>query len=78
MDRFDLVSRNLKVKHLICADLAELNQSVTCDNDKEFPFGVMPMLSFGNAGFGDIHAELTTFLGFEQLGKATSIVAIHF
>ena len=77
MDCFNLISRNFKIQHFICADLAFLNQSVTGNNDKEFPLGMMPMLSFRDAGFRDIYAELSAFLGFLKLCKATSIVAIH-
>lgn len=36
------------------------------------------MLTFGNARLGNIHADLPTFFGFEQLGKTAARVQVHF
>lgn len=38
----------------------------------------MPVLTFGNARLGNIHADLPTFFGFEQLGKTAARVQVHF
>lgn len=38
----------------------------------------MPVLTFGNAGLGNIHADLPTFFGFEQLGKTAARVKFIF
>ena len=35
------------------------DQPVSEDNYKEFPLGIMPMLSFSHPGFTDIYRELT-------------------
>lgn len=56
---FDFVSRNLKGYFFVCVNIALLNQRSTADNDEKLPFGIVPMLSLGDTGLGDIDRELT-------------------
>ena len=55
-----IVEDRIRLAVLVNTLLAELDETVTCHNDKLFPFGVVPMLTFGNAWLGDIDAYLTT------------------
>ena len=50
VNRLNLIARNLKIKHLIAADFAHLNKSLTRNHNKEFPLCVVPVLAFCNAG----------------------------
>ena len=77
VDGLDLVARYLKADFLICVDVALLDQRATADDDEELPLGVMPMLTLGDAGLRDIHAELSVIVGFQKLGKRAAIVAVH-
>lgn len=54
-----------------------LDEAVAFDYDELFPFGVVPMLAFGDAGFGDIDADLSAFGGVEQFSEAASCVLVH-
>ena len=78
MYSLNLISGNLKIKNFISADLTLTDKSVSADDDEEFPLSVMPMLTLGNSGLGDIHAELTAAFGSQKLGEATSRILIHF
>lgn len=59
IDCLDLIPAYFKFNHLSGINIALLNQTVTVDNDELFPFAVMPVLTFGDAGFSDIDAHLT-------------------
>ena len=50
-DTLDFVATYFIVQHFVCAFLAELDESVTCNNDKLFPLGIVPMLTFSNTWF---------------------------
>ena len=56
---FDFVAGNLKGYLFIGVNIALLNQSTSTDDDEELPFGIVPVLSLGDAGLADIHAELS-------------------
>ena len=77
-DRLYLVATYFIVQHFVCAFLAELDESVTCHNDKLFPFGIVPMLTFSDTRLGDIDAYLTTVEGVNQFCERSTRVNIHF
>ena len=56
---FYLVATYFELYHLVGAYLAFLYKSVTTHHYKELPFAVVPMLSFGDAGFRDVYAHLS-------------------
>ena len=47
------------------------------DHDKQFPLGVVPVLSLGNARAADVDRHLTAIGGVYQLGKGTTVVHVH-
>ena len=49
MYRLDFFARNLEFQNLVCTYFSLLYQSVSADNYEKLPFGIMPMLAFGNA-----------------------------
>ena len=53
---FDLIPAYFEFNHLSGVNITLLNQAVTVNDNKLLPFGVVPMLTFGDAGFGDIDA----------------------
>ena len=54
MDGLDLFSAYLELEHLFTPDPTLLNEPVTGNHDKEFPFTVVPvLLPFRNAGLAD-------------------------
>ena len=57
--------------------VAELDESVTADYDELFPLGVVPMLTFGDAGLGDVDAYLSAVEGVDQFCERTSIIDVH-
>ena len=65
VDGLDVVAADFKFDGVVGAagggvgaDLAFLDEAVAGDDDEEFPFGVVPVLAFGDAGFGDVDADL--------------------
>ena len=77
VDRFDLVTANIEFDHLAGRDVPFLNQSVALHNDEELPFGIMPMLAFGDARFADVDGNLPAVFGMHKLGKAAALIDIH-
>ena len=77
VDGFDLLAADLKADLLIRVDIALLDQRVTTDNDEELPLTVMPVLTLGNTGLRDIHAELSVIGGFQKLGERSAVIAVH-
>ena len=77
MDALDIVTRHFKINHLIGAEFAFLNQAMTGHDDEEFPLGVVPVLAFGDAGLGDVDADLTTIQSVNQLRERTTVIHIH-
>ena len=59
VDCFYLVSADFKVQHLVASDSTLLDEAVAAHYDEEFPFGVMPVLSFGDARLADVDADLS-------------------
>ena len=50
MDSLDPVTADLEFDFFIGADLAFLDQPVSGHDHEEFPFAVVPVLPFGDAG----------------------------
>ena len=73
-----LLAAHLEVEHFFRADLPLLDQRLAGNHNEEFPLGMMPMLTLGDSGLGDIHAELAAVLGTQQLRKAAPGIHIHF
>ena len=76
-DGLDFVTTHLVVEDFVGAFLAELDEAVARDNDELFPLGVMPMLSLGDTGLGDVDAYLSAVEGVNQFGERTALVNIH-
>ena len=55
----NIIAADFEFNYLIRIHLALLNESVACDDDEEFPFAVMPVLTFRDAGLADVDAHLT-------------------
>ncbi len=47
----NFVAAYLEVEYFVRADAALLNQAFASNHDKEFPLGIVPMLTLGDAGF---------------------------
>ena len=77
-DGLDPVTTHLVVEDFVGAFLAELDEAVARDDDKLFPLGVVPMLSFGDTGLGDVDAHLSTVEGVDQFGERSTWIYIHF
>ena len=60
---FDLVTAHLKIEDFVRTYSALLDKSVAAYYDEEFPFGVVPVLAFGDARFADVYAYLSTVQG---------------
>ena len=58
MHRLNVVTGNLKLNHLIGSQFTLLNQAVAGNHDEELPFGIVPMLAFGDPRFADVDGEL--------------------
>ena len=54
----DAVAADFVVEYFVGAFFAELDESVAADYDELFPLGVVPVLAFGDAGFGDVDRHL--------------------
>ena len=54
-----------------------LDEAVAFDDDELLPFGMVPMLTFGDAGLADVDADLSAVEGMNQLGKATAVIDVH-
>lgn len=50
MDGLDVFPVHVEVQHFVGIDLTLLDQPFPGDHDEKLPFGVVPMLSFGDTG----------------------------
>ena len=64
-----LLATYFVVPNLIRSLLAKLDKAMTLYNDEGFPLGVMPMLSLGDTGFGDVNAHLSAVERVHQFGE---------
>ena len=62
VDALDVVARDLELDDLPfgVVEVALLDEAVATDHDEEFPLGVMPVLTLGDARLGDVDAYLAT------------------
>ena len=77
VDGLHLLAGDLEFQHLVSPHLPLLNEGVAGDHDEELPLAVVPVLALGDAGPGDIHAELAAVLRFQQLREAAPLVPVH-
>ena len=73
----DLVTADLKIEDFVRIYPALLDESVATDNNKEFPLGIMPMLPFRDAWFGNVDTYLAAVKGMDKFSKGTAIVHVH-
>lgn len=73
----DLLTADFKVDFFVRMDITLLDQRATADDNEKLPLRIMPVLTLGDTGLRNIHAELTVVGGFQQLGKGTSVVTVH-
>ena len=78
MDSLDLIPRNLKFHRFSGVDVPFLNQAVPSHHNEQFPLGVVPVLSLGDARAADIDGHLTAIGGMHQFSKRATVVRVHF
>lgn len=66
MNCFDLISAYFKVQDFVRTNSSLLNEAVAADYDEELPFGVVPVLSFGDAWFAYIDTHLSAVQGVDK------------
>ena len=71
------LAAHLKVQHLVRADAPLLDQGPAAHHDEQLPLAVVPVLPLGDAGPGDVDAELAAVLGLEKFCERTALVRIH-
>ena len=76
-DGLDFVTTHLIVEDFVRALLAELDEAVARDDDELFPLGVVPMLTLGDTGLGDVDAYLSAVEGVDEFGERTAGIDIH-
>lgn len=64
--------------HFIAVNLPKSNYSRTAYYQELLILSVMPVLTFGYSGFGDINGDLSPFRRFQKFGKGTAIILVHF
>ena len=77
VDGFYPLAAHLKVQHLVRADAPLLDQGPAAHHDEQLPLAVVPVLPLGDAGPGDVDAELAAVLGLEKFCERTALVRIH-
>ena len=77
VNALDIITGYLKLNDFIRSQFAFLNQAMSGNDDEELPLGIMPMLAFGDAGFGDIDADLTTIQCMHQFRETAAVIDIH-
>ena len=76
-DALNLVARDFELDNLIRTLFPLLDQAVAGNNDELLPFGVVPVLTFGDTRFADIDAYLSAVERVDQLGEGAAVVAVH-
>ena len=72
-----LITTYLKVENFVGIDAALLNKTVTADYDEELPFGIVPVLTFGDAWLADVDADLTAVQSVNKFCKGSPVIYIH-
>ena len=73
-DALNLVARDFELDDLVRTLFPLLNQAVAGNNDELLPFGVVPVLTFGDTRFADIDAYLSAVERVDQLGEGAAII----
>lgn len=73
----NLITAYLELDDFICAELTLLDFAVTGHHNKELPLGIVPVLSLGYSGLGDVDAYLTDIGTFHKFRKRSTWVNIH-
>lgn len=76
-DTLDFVTTHLVVEDFVRVLLAELDEAVARDDDELFPLGVVPMLTLGDTGLGDVDAYLSAIEGVDEFGERTAGINVH-
>ena len=74
---FDLISADFKIEDFVGADATLLDETMAAYYDEELPFGVVPMLSFGDAWLADVDADLTAVQSVNKFCKGSPVIYIH-
>ena len=73
----DAVVTDVKLYHLVGANLSLLDEGMAADNDEELPLGVVPMLALGDTRAGDVDTELAAVGRAQQFGEGAALVDVH-
>ena len=77
VDALDVVARYFEFDYFIGAEPTLLDEAVTADHNEELPLGVVPVLTLGYTGLGDVDADLAAIQGVHQLGEGATVVNVH-
>ena len=79
VDGLDMVAVNFPFEDFTFGviEIALLNKAMTFDDYELLELGIVPVLTFGNAGLGDVYADLTGIKGVYQLCKAAAVIYVH-
>ena len=79
VDGLDMVAVNFPFKNLSfrVVEVSLLNETVALDHDELFELGVVPVLTFCDAGLADVDADLSCIEGVYQLCEAATIIDVH-
>lgn len=69
--------RDFELDNLVRTLFPLLDQAVAGNNDELLPFGVVPVLTFGDTRFADIDAYLSAVERVNQFGEGAAVVAVH-
>ena len=77
MDGLNPLAAHLEVEDFVRVDSPLLYQGPAADHDEQLPLAVVPMLTLGDAGSGDVDAELAALRGLQQLRERAALVCVH-
>ena len=60
VDALDIVTGDFELDDFVGAEFTLLDETVSRDHNEELPFGVVPVLAFGDARLRDVDAHLAT------------------
>ena len=60
-DHLEFFGTDRVFKHLLGTHLTEPDYSVATDDEKLLMLAVVPVISFGDSGAGDVHGDLSAF-----------------
>ena len=60
VDALDIVTGDFEFYDFVSAEFTLLYKTVSRDHNEELPFGVVPVLAFGDARLRDVDAHLAT------------------